>query len=891
MDSNTESDNELNECVNAWEDEQPDRRGHYRFQLQPFRERNARRYGIRRTSYHLRVENPTNTFPEGHGNIVRAFEEGLADAIEDLTENIPDHDRIQIYLFSNRLQSAHTSANVSVGEWRDPLSGARRILDQISAMLNSNENFEVDDTLHLDVTHITMPRPASGKRPRLGTDCHDVILHKKRSVIQIKNKDFLCCARALVVAKARVDNHPEYKSIRDGRNLVQTIHAKALCEQAGVPQDRPVPLEAIPLFENVLRDYQIVIVSAEHGNAIVHKGPDREKQLILLSHDGHYEVITSLPGFLAKSYFCLKCEKGFNQDDLAHHRCPGLKCWCCHQADCVDFLDKRRQGPATLDCWQCNRSFFGDTCYHNHLTKTSSGQPSNVVDGVCKTHRKCNQCGITYNLQKIKEHRCGENACPCCHPMCNLKQHQCYIQPIKQSEEEEEENTLFVYFDIEARQDTGNHVANLLCAETNRSDQQHTFWGETCCTDFLRWCYLLSHEVNVDQLVVVAHNFKGYDGYMIMEALYQEHVTELHHIVNGAKILTLSIPRIKFIDSLNFLPMALAEFQKTFGLTELAKGFFPHFFNKRENQTYVGPLPDKHYYDPEGMSPARRKEFDRWYQMEIECGVTFDFHEEILKYCQSDVRLLKQGCIEFQKHFKEVTGFNPMTKCITIAQACSVAYRKNWMPEKSIAVRPLHGWRPTFNQSRVAKEWLYWQEELLRRQHIGSASASASVAAAAHADFENSARTMGRPPRIAHAGNRGEHLIDHGPLRRFRVDGFDATTRTVYEFHGCFYHGCLTHFPNRLQKHPYHEGKTMGQVRQATATKMQQLRDLGYNVKEIWECEWHIMKKIDPEIQHFVEELVLDEPLNPRDAFFGGGQTPPPSISKRNPTSKYVTLT
>lgn len=223
-----------------------------------------------------------------------------------------------------------------------------------------------------------------------------------------------------MVAKARVDHHPEFENIKRGRPM-QKIHAQALCEQAGVPQDRPTPLEAIPLFENVLRDYQIVIVSVEHGHSIVHKGPDRDKQLILLTHKGHYDVITSLPAFLGRIYFCLKCEKGFNSDDLAHHRCPGIKCWCCHQAECVDFLNKRKQSVATLDCWQCNRAFFGDTCYHNHLTKTSSGQPSNVVDRVCKTHRKCNQCDITYNLQKIKEHRCGENPCPCCHQVCNLK--------------------------------------------------------------------------------------------------------------------------------------------------------------------------------------------------------------------------------------------------------------------------------------------------------------------------------------------------------------------------------------------------------------------------------------------------------------------------------------
>ena len=159
MASNTESDDDLNEYMKRWEQQGGalGRRGHYQFRRIPLRERNARRYGIRRTSYHLRVDNPPECFPQGHQNIIHAFEQGLADQIEDLIRDMADHDRIQLYLSSNRLQSAHTSANVSVGDWRDPLSGARRILDQISKMLNSNENFEVDDSLQLDVTHITMP--------------------------------------------------------------------------------------------------------------------------------------------------------------------------------------------------------------------------------------------------------------------------------------------------------------------------------------------------------------------------------------------------------------------------------------------------------------------------------------------------------------------------------------------------------------------------------------------------------------------------------------------------------------------------------------------------------------------------------------------------------------
>ena len=79
--------------------------------------------------------------------------------------------------------------------------------------------------------------------------------------------------------------------------------------------------------------------------------------------------------------------------------------------------------------------------------------------------------------------------------------------------------------------------------------------------------------------VLIAHNFQGYDGYLLLEELYRQAVVP-SQIVNGAKLLSVAIPGgIKFIDSLNFFPMALASFPQTFGLREEAKGFFPHFFN------------------------------------------------------------------------------------------------------------------------------------------------------------------------------------------------------------------------------------------------------------------------------------------------------------------------
>ena len=66
---------------------------------------------------------------------------------------------------------------------------------------------------------------------------------------------------------------------------------------------------------------------------------------------------------------------------------------------------------------------------------------------------------------------------------------------------------------------------------------------------------------------------------------------------------------IRILDSLNFLPLPLASLPKSFGLEELKKGYFPHFYNTVEHQNEVlCSLPDS-------MSKDRGKDFLEWYEI------------------------------------------------------------------------------------------------------------------------------------------------------------------------------------------------------------------------------------------------------------------------------------
>jgi len=278
--------------------------------------------------------------------------------------------------------------------------------------------------------------------------------------------------------------------------------------------------------------------------------------------------------------------------------------------------------------------------------------------------------------------------------------------------------------------------------------------------------------------------------------------------------------------------MPLSAFPKTFGLTELHKGYFPHKFNIPEHQTYVDIVPALDYYMPETMSPEGKQALEKWHQEQRDKEVVFDFQNELVAYCKSDVRLLKQGCLTFKRLFETLTDFNPFDH-ITIASACNLDLRMNRMIPNS---EPVRGWKNRINQSNVALEWLTWCQQ--QQAH-----------------------------NIQHAGNAGEYRI---PGTNFHVDGFNVTTNTVYEFHGCFWHGCPRCFPNRHETHLRHYDRTMQDVYETTQQKIQTLRTEGYTVVEMWECDWRSLKDTSPDIRTFVANLQFTEPLNPRDAFCGG---------------------
>ena len=292
-------------------------RGAFEFDLDPYVDRLSSRMGVRERDFKTQLRQRGNFIDDE--NITQALQDGLRQAVNQVlatTPNLHDQDRLYFTIDSDRLHNNFQGWGLRAGEWREGGARLDALFDRLAQALNSNEQFEMDDSFQLSITQVHHAPQGTGK-PRRGKPGHptlQMLTKTSKSVIRIKNKDELCCARALVVAKAKVDQHPKYHSIRQGSKIQRTL-ALELQHEANVPLG-PCSYDALTKFSAApsLANYQIILVDAHRSFHITTFGPIQDKQLILLHNQGHYGVITRLPGFFGSSYVCAHCWKPYNTE-------------------------------------------------------------------------------------------------------------------------------------------------------------------------------------------------------------------------------------------------------------------------------------------------------------------------------------------------------------------------------------------------------------------------------------------------------------------------------------------------------------------------------------------------------------------------------------------------
>ena len=78
-------------------------------------------------------------------------------------------------------------------------------------------------------------------------------------------------------------------------------------------------------------------------------------------------------------------------------------------------------------------------------------------------------------------------------------------------------------------------------------------------------------------------------------------------------------------------------------------------------------------------------------------------------------------------------------------------------------------------------------------------------------------------------------------INRYKIDGYNKNTNTIYEFLGDYYHGNLNIYDK--DKINTKCKLTFGELYSRTYERFDKLKSMGYNIKYIWEFDWNKFTK------------------------------------------------
>jgi hypothetical protein len=842
------------------------------------------------------------------------------------------------------------------------------ILAAIEKILNLNKGLKLDDKLQIHIGIMDIPHGGgfSSITRRLFDDSLIERLKKKTILVIPKDKIHLtCAARAIIcgVARLRCDIK-KYRLVARKDTCTQYSIAYDLLKEVGLPVDREISIREFVLIENYF-DVQVIVYDAPFRSGCIYTGARERLDKIFIYHsDNHFDLITSITGFLKSGYYCTTCRVPYS--NKTHHSC-NFYCKTCQHLNCIVENE--------MVCYSCNQLCRSQDCFDRHKNKHSSD-----IYTLCETNYACKKCKVVTTRCEKNDHICGEYTCSNCHNKVT-NPHLCYMRALKPKKN----NGKFIFFDFEtcaeSRQecaqgykkksepncvtcktlttecikcsmcvnckDTGCHtllhIANFAVAQSACNycvdtpctpDAKCVHCGWLCdecfaiykkspttfdCNDcFYPGCgkresifsgenkaynftaYLLCERHY--GFTAFAHNGAGFDFLIVLEKIITDFFLPVNTVYSGAKIITLSIPeyKIRLVDSLSFIPMALKQIPAIFDL-ESSKGDFPHFFNLTENFNYIGPYPDISFYGADSMSTEGRETFIKWHKGMV--GEIFDFQKEILTYCRADVCVLREACMKFRDLVMTITatsveytseglkdyvgGIDPFI-CSTLAGLCLTVFRTKFLPEtyKAVSTTPSDcnlsadtGSSDDHDNNDENKDTIPPPHKKKKHdddntQYVFDKSPIGLIPCGGYTRGDTFSRksiewlelySYRNLVRVKHALNGGEFRV---PDTNYRVDGYIVETKTILEFLGDYYHGCPKHCENVKTNI---EGLTPSQRYAMTVDRIVKLKKMGYTIIEMWECEFASeMKYLTEGEKDHLDSLDLVERLDIRDAFKGG---------------------
>lgn len=412
---------------------------------------------------------------------------------------------------------------------------------------------------------------------------------------------------------------------------------------------------------------------------------------------------------------CPICYVNMRDVAMKSHTCHFRKCLACSKLfDSYDAYKEHQPEDPFCEkrhaCRHCGLSMYNNQCCALHEIH-------------CRIYQKplfetCNRCYRRIDLDEPEPHKCMSFCCALCgkwqtdpkrydleNKVEYFVNHPCPMNRQSAAKLKGKTTSGCYAFDFESMlrkaelrigsidRDIYYHDVNYVCAQKLGSNENASF-----PTLAAFWSYVVEQSKE-ESTMWFAHNFKGYDGRILLDYLETQNVAPVQLILAGDKIMNaifaitvghdektnLPIRRqISFRDSLNHFACSLERLPKMFGLeSEGHKGFFPYKFNTIENSQYVGTIPGRKWFGYDSFLEDKKREFDAWYAEYETNGRRYDFAQELAFYCKLDTLILRRALEEYQKVGLELTEIDPL-RCVTIASYAYKVYTDRFRPNDTL---------------------------------------------------------------------------------------------------------------------------------------------------------------------------------------------------------------
>ncbi|CAL2042000.1 unnamed protein product [Caenorhabditis brenneri] len=771
------------------------------------------------------------------------------------------------------------------------------LLNNLSLHMQSEKGLKLDERLDFAMFIFKDSLDTLGSGGHTLNERVKRLLRLNRQYVQT---DGYCLPVSIVLGKTKSDTQNPRKTPREQKEAQTLYHrltarrtralekkhqyeeAKKLLTSVGLDVNKSThDLEDLKIIARHLSDYQIVVwhFDSHHQNIVVrdHFNEGASGFIGMYFENNHYEYFVPHTGKDSlQTTYCHKCCK------LIHHTSKGNN----HMRKCKAMCHKCGWDSCGRDgiikvCPDCNVTFFSESCYKLHLEKRSvTALPH------CRKYRYCKQCCTSVKRTEYSgvDHECGKLFCPVCRKPQSKNHECCHAIPDKKERANalaRQEKWRFFIYDFETitnkssslpiYPDESSHIPNLavgkfICDSCWKDEDEDScnICGPSIVFSYKnertrgsvmkQFLHFLQNDPRLKDAILLAHNGGKYDHSFILSELAKSAGVTPNLLLNGNKVIQsdVQIPnigKVYFKDTLNFMPMALAQMPAAFGLGEsLKKGIFPYYYNHPDHYgTKRKGLPDMEYYDPKHLTPEGKTKFIAWYDENK--NAEFDFDKEFLDYCNDDVKILVKSVKKYLKVCSDLfNGWNPIVQCSTMASFVMFVMKFEHFQPGIVGYIPETGF-PARNNSKFALKYLQY--------------------------LDNEDPSL----KLEHALSKGEKRILCGQTRYY-VDGFSEATNTVYEVYGCMYHGCRECFKARSMRSPCNPNSTFEDLYQQTILRQSHIENAGFKVEAKWECE--INKELDSnkKMKQFFIECRHTSQLNPRDSMYGGRTQPFQAFAK-----------